>query len=139
MAVGMLLVICTCGGLGAVARFVVDTAIKRTWRTVFPISTLVINITAAILFALTIFSCNRATGYVPGASASIPAYTIATTGFLGGFSTFSTAMNETFTLLTRGREDSKHYPKYYRLAAYYVLASFIIPVACIAVVLSCAI
>ena len=44
---GEFLLVCVCGGLGAVARFVLNTSIQRRWNRVFPLSTLVINITAA--------------------------------------------------------------------------------------------
>ena len=37
--------LCVAGGLGAVARFVVDGAIRTRWKTAYPWATTVINVT----------------------------------------------------------------------------------------------
>ncbi|WP_431832310.1 fluoride efflux transporter FluC [Alloscardovia omnicolens] len=78
-----------CGGLGAVARFVVDTLIKRASTGSFPWSTLFINTLAGFLFAACVIYLR---------SYDLNMYVLATSGFLGGFSTFSTAMNEIISL-----------------------------------------
>ncbi len=109
-----LITISVCGGLGAVLRFVLDTSIKRAISrmspTIFPWSTLLINSLAVILFAAALV-------YVRDVNAQI--YALATTGFLGGFSTFSTAMNEIITL-ARG----KHWGEFF----VYLLVAVGIPV-----------
>lgn len=51
------------------------------------------------------------------------------TGFLGGFSTFSTMMNESVTLLRGGRT---------AVFAGYMVASIVVPVACAALGFRCA-
>jgi fluoride exporter len=83
------------GSAGALARFVVDGAVKGRWATVFPVGTLLINISGSLLLGLL-------TGLAlfhgePGA-----VRTIAGTGFCGGYTTFSTASFETVRLLQQG-------------------------------------
>ncbi|WP_257639542.1 fluoride efflux transporter FluC [Alloscardovia macacae] len=90
MSVTMLLLVSACGGAGAVARFVLDTLIKRAWPSVFPRSTLTINVLASFFFAAALVFLRNLPIFA--------VYTLVTTGFLGGFSTFSTAMNEVVTL-----------------------------------------
>ncbi|WP_418969205.1 CrcB family protein [Alloscardovia omnicolens] len=89
MSVITLLTISLCGGLGAVVRFVVDTMIKLKTTTIFPWSTLIINTLAGLLFAACVI-------FVRDYDATW--YALCTSGFLGGFSTFSTAMNEIIQL-----------------------------------------
>lgn len=89
MSLGLLLGIAACGGVGAVVRFVLDTVIKRTWQTIFPFSTLIINTLAGFAFACALLLSQN------GQST---AYLLITSGFLGGLSTFSTAINEIFNL-----------------------------------------
>lgn len=45
---GTFLLVCICGGLGAVARFMLNTSIQRWWHRAYPLSTFIINIIAAI-------------------------------------------------------------------------------------------
>ena len=42
----MFALICMCGGLGAVTRFVLNTSIQRWWNRAFPLSTFIINVLA---------------------------------------------------------------------------------------------
>lgn len=85
------------GGLGSVLRYLADQALSsRLGKTSLPLPTLVINLTAAFLVGLT--AGLTAEGTIQGA-----ARLILTTGLLGGFSTFSTAMNETVLLLGERR------------------------------------
>jgi CrcB protein len=67
------------GGLGAVARVVLGAAVDARARSAFPWGTLAVNVTGA--FAL---------GALVGAGLGGDAYTLAATGFLGAFTTFST-------------------------------------------------
>ena len=83
------------GGLGALARFALDTAIARRNRTGFPLGTIVINVTGSFLLGLV------AGWLLTGALGPIGA--IAGTGFLGGYTTFSTASVEAARLLRAGR------------------------------------
>jgi CrcB protein len=83
------------GGLGAATRFVVDGWFRGRWSTRLPLGTIVINTTGSLLL-----------GFVGGAlvtGAFAPSvYTIAGTGFCGGYTTFSTAMVETVRLAQAG-------------------------------------
>lgn len=45
---GTFLLVCICGGLGAVARFMLNTSIQRWWHRAYPLSTFIINIIAAL-------------------------------------------------------------------------------------------
>jgi len=102
------------GGLGAVTRFTIDTQIKRVYKAAFPLTTLVINIIASFLAGM--FAAMAATGTL----APDPKLILAT-GFCGGMSTFSTAINEIVTLLTKER---------YAVAAGYVACCIVVPVVC---------
>ena len=83
----MFALICMCGGLGAVTRFVLNTSIQRWWNRAFPLSTFIINVLA------TFFAGVAAAAYFYQ-TADHSSYLLFVTGFLGGFSTFSTAINE---------------------------------------------
>jgi CrcB protein len=78
------------GGLGAVARFLVDHAITTRRRTAFPLGTLAVNLTGAV-----------ALGVLAGAALSSDAYRLWGVGLLGGYTTFSTWMLETQRLNAR--------------------------------------
>ena len=82
------LLVAVAGGLGAVARFVIDSEVRRQApRIGVPLGTTAINITGSFLL-----------GWVTGwwaAHAGDPSFTlILSTGFLGGYTTFSTASVE---------------------------------------------
>lgn len=84
------------GGAGACARFALDSAISRRVRTVFPWATFTIN-----------FSGSLALGLLTALAAGQlldPAWALVLgTGFLGGYTTFSTASYETVRLLGEKR------------------------------------
>jgi CrcB protein len=73
------------GGLGAVARFLVDGFVSARTRRALPLGTLAVNLTGA--FALGVLSGNFVIG----------------TGFVGAYTTFSTWMFETQRLTEDGR------------------------------------
>jgi len=76
---GVLIGVGFLGGLGAVARVLLGAAVDARADSPFPWGTLVVNVTGA--FAL---------GVLAGAGLGGDAYTLAATGFLGAFTTFST-------------------------------------------------
>lgn len=89
------------GGVGAVCRFVLDvTVMSRVVRSVrgsrLPWGTLVVNVGGS--FAIGIVAGLAVRGALPEAWAWALGI-----GFLGGFTTLSTASFETVTLLQRGR------------------------------------
>jgi CrcB protein len=73
LAVGVL------GGLGAIARFELDGAVSGRLGGDFPSGTLVVNVSGS--FAL---------GALVGAALGGDAFSVAGTGFIGAFTTFST-------------------------------------------------
>lgn len=80
------------GGFGASARFVVDGLVRARWTHVFPVATVVINVSGSLVIGLlngaALFHGLGPTWLVVAAS-----------GFCGGYTTFSTAMAETVRLV----------------------------------------
>ena len=72
------------GGLGSVARFMVDRAVARRSARSFPLGTLTVNITGAVLL-----------GFITGLALSHTVALLAGTAFVGAYTTFSTWMLET--------------------------------------------
>jgi len=84
------------GGLGAAARFLVDGAVSRRLRSAVPLGTVVVNVTACLLLGLV-------TGWVLAHAGHDAVAAVLGVGFLGGYSTFSTASVEGARLLLAGR------------------------------------
>jgi fluoride exporter len=81
------------GGLGAATRFVVDGEVRRR----FPLlPTAVVNVTGSLLLGVV-------AGLVLRGGLPAPWAAVLGTGFLGGYTTFSTASAETVRLLQAGR------------------------------------
>ncbi len=72
------------GGLGSVARFMVDRAVARRAARSFPFGTLAVNISGAVLL-----------GFLSGLTLSPHVALLAGTAFVGAYTTFSTWMLET--------------------------------------------
>jgi CrcB protein len=87
--VGLLIWIATAGfgALGAVSRFRVDSAVTARWPSEFPLGTLVVNLSGS--FAL---------GLLVGLAAPHRVTMVLGTGFMGGYTTFSTWMVESVRL-----------------------------------------
>lgn len=96
MTIALTLLICLCGGLGAGLRYLLDTLVKARWQVDLPLSTMIINLLAGL-----------AAGLVAALAAfhGLPAWgrLLLATGLLGGFSTFSTAVNEVLALTRQRR------------------------------------
>lgn len=108
--------VCLCGGLGASARYVFDSYIKAIWHKAFPMSTFVINVVAGLLAGMV-------AGCYARPAMSDQMHLLLATGLLGGFSTFSTMMNESVSALRVGR---------IAVFAGYMAASVVAPVAAVA-------
>lgn len=92
MSAFLLIAVGVLGGIGAIARFLLDGAVSRRVARPFPYGTLAVNLTGAFLF-----------GLVVGSTLSGDALRLATLGLLGGFTTFSTWALESHRLAEDGR------------------------------------
>lgn len=90
------LLVAVAGGVGAAARFVLDGVVRSRVTSIVPAGTLVINISGSLLLGLM-------TGLVMVGVESSELRVVLGTGFLGGYTTFSTAMIETVRLLQQRR------------------------------------
>lgn len=112
----MMWLLCFFGGIGAMARYVLDVSIQRSWNRSFPLSTLVINGIASLCAGIAMMSYY---------AQSVDSQTVMLflTGFLGGFSTFSTAINEVLSLIRKKR---------FVMALGYGVATVAVPLVCVA-------
>lgn len=97
--------------LGGVARYYLASAIQQRVGPTFPWGTLVINVSGSLLLGVLM----RYALVTPSVSAELRAFL--TTGFCGGYTTFSTYSYETATLLEDGQ---------YGRAGTYALASVVL-------------
>jgi len=88
----MTVLIALAGGVGAIARFVLDGVIQDRTDSPLPLGTFVINVTGSFLLGVL-------AGLVISHGVSTDAKLIAGTGFLGGYTTFSTYAYETLRLV----------------------------------------
>lgn len=85
-----------CGGFGAAARFMLDGAMRSRWASIVPLGTFAINVSGSLLLGVL-------TGLVMVGAEPTDVKIVIGTGFLGGYTTFSTAMIETVRLLQQRR------------------------------------
>jgi CrcB protein len=97
--------------LGGVARYYLGSAIQHRVGPTFPWGTLVINVSGSLLLGVLM----RYALSTPSVSAELRA--LLTTGFCGGYTTFSTYSYETATLLEDGQ---------YGRAGVYAMASVVV-------------
>jgi fluoride exporter len=86
LAVGVL------GGIGAIARFVLDARVSASTGAQFPLGTLLVNLSGALVL-----------GVLVGIALSGDAYLLAGTAVIGSYTTFSTWMLESHRLAEDGR------------------------------------
>jgi CrcB protein len=84
------------GAMGSVARFLLSGLIQRSSGTIFPIWTLVINVTGSLLLGFLMRYL------IDGVSVSAEMRVLLTAGFCGGYTTFSTFSYETVSLIEQG-------------------------------------
>jgi CrcB protein len=84
------------GGVGAAVRFMVDGLIRQRFKTALPWGTILINVTGSLVLGFL-------AGMVMRGHAPESVFLILGTGFLGGYTTFSTASLETIRLIQSGR------------------------------------
>jgi CrcB protein len=92
MSAAVLLGLGLLGGLGAIGRFLLDSAVSRRADSPFPLGTLAVNLTGAFVL-----------GVLAGAAVEGDALRLAGTGLLGAYTTFSTWMLESHRLGEDGR------------------------------------
>ncbi|WP_342025190.1 fluoride efflux transporter CrcB [Arthrobacter citreus] len=90
------LVLMLAGGLGAVARFVIDGLVRSRLKTTFPWATTIINVSGSLVLGLL-------TGLTFMRLEPTDLSVIIGAGFLSGYTTFSTASYETVQLIKQGR------------------------------------
>ena len=112
----MMWLLCFFGGIGAMARYVLDVSIQRSWNRSFPLSTLVINGIASLCAGIAMMAYYAQ-------SEDSQTVMLFLTGFLGGFSTFSTAINEVLSLIRKKR---------FAMALGYGVATVAVPLVCVA-------
>ena len=88
--------IAVAGGFGAVARLVLDGLVRARWGMHYPVGTTVINLSGSLLLGLV-------TGLATSRLLPEPWPLVVGTGFLGGYTTFSTASVETVWLAQERR------------------------------------
>lgn len=91
-----LVLIAIAGGAGAVARYLVDTAISERFASAFPLGTLAINLSGSFALGL-LFALAVERAVLP---AEIRGPVLI--GFLGAYTTFSTLMLESWRLVEDG-------------------------------------
>ncbi|HEU4698361.1 MAG TPA: fluoride efflux transporter CrcB [Gemmatimonadales bacterium] len=82
--------------VGGAGRYLLGTTLQRLAGTTFPVGTLVINILGSCVLGFLVRWAADSTAVTPEARALL------TTGFCGGFTTFSTFSAETVALLEDG-------------------------------------
>jgi CrcB protein len=97
--------------LGGVARVLLSAAIQQKAGTVFPIGTLLVNISGSLLLGFLMTYALSTTAISPEVRGLL------TAGFCGGFTTFSTFTYETMLLVEEGELGR---------AALYVLVSVVV-------------
>ena len=84
------------GALGSTSRYVVVTLLHARFALNFPLGTLLVNVFGSFLLSL------LATLFVFDSGVESPAKLMVTTGFLGGFTTYSAFSYEVIDFGTRG-------------------------------------
>ncbi|MCC3271860.1 fluoride efflux transporter CrcB [Arthrobacter zhangbolii] len=96
MTPGIFLLLALAGGVGATVRFIVDGYIRAHMKTEFAWATTIINVSGSLVLGLL-------TGLTIERFVSTDLSIVIGTGFLGGYTTFSTASYETVQLIKQGR------------------------------------
>ncbi|WP_456274473.1 fluoride efflux transporter CrcB [Bacillus sp. AK031] len=81
------------GFIGAIFRFLIANTVKSNYHPVFPLATMIVNLTGAFLLGLLI-----------GLGLNGNVYAFTAIGFLGAFTTFSTFKVETLKLFKTGKK-----------------------------------
>ncbi len=82
--------------IGGASRYALGSALQQRVAPGFPVSTLVINVTGSLLLGFLLRAAFASPAFTPEVRAML------TTGFCGGYTTFSTFSYDTALLLERG-------------------------------------
>lgn len=96
MTPGIFLLLALAGGAGATVRFMVDGLIRAHQKSSFAWATTVINVSGSLVLGFL-------TGLTIERFVTTDVSIVIGTGFLGGYTTFSTASYETVQLIKKGR------------------------------------
>ncbi|HXY29572.1 MAG TPA: fluoride efflux transporter CrcB [Gemmatimonadaceae bacterium] len=110
----MLWFIAAGSAVGGVTRYLLGTLVQQRAGLAFPLGTLIINITGSLILGFVL----RYALATPAISAEVRA--LLTTGFCGGYTTFSTFSYETIALMEEGQ---------HLRASVYVLLSVVLGLA----------
>lgn len=88
----MLIAVVLAGGVGAVCRWTIDTAVSRWLESSWPVGVFLINVVGSFM-----------TGFLTGATDELAVFNVCVTGFCGAFTTFSTLMLGWLELTLRKR------------------------------------
>jgi fluoride exporter len=92
-----ILLIAIGGAVGSVCRYLVSSAVLRAFGTLFPAGTFVVNVLGCLVFGAIAGATQERFALSPEVRALLLA------GVLGGFTTFSSYMNESFVLVREGQ------------------------------------
>lgn len=92
-----LLVIAIGGAVGSVCRYLLSSAVLRSLGTLFPAGTFVVNVAGCLVFGAIAGLTQERVTIAPETRAFLLA------GVLGGFTTFSSYMNESVVLVREGQ------------------------------------
>ncbi|AMM84476.1 fluoride efflux transporter CrcB [Martelella sp. AD-3] len=90
------LIVAAGGALGSVGRYLVGVLAIRLWGPQFPWGTFVVNVVGSLMIGLLVEAVARALNQ----SAEMRMFMV--TGFLGGFTTFSSFSLDAMTMIERG-------------------------------------
>jgi CrcB protein len=110
----LLTIIAVGGAVGSVSRYLLQLLVARHFVQPFPVGTLLTNVLGCLLIGFFYAAAER------GTIGSPELRLLLTTGFCGGFTTFSTFSYETIALLTDGQ---------YLYGALYVASSLLLGLA----------
>lgn len=92
-----ILLIAIGGAVGSVCRYLLTAAVLRAFGTLFPAGTFVVNAVGCLVFGVIVGATQERLTLSPEVRALLLA------GVLGGFTTFSSYMNESFALMRAGQ------------------------------------
>lgn len=85
------------GAIGSVCRYLVTSAVLRAFGTLFPAGTFIVNAIGCLVFGAIVGAAQERLTLTPEARVLLLA------GVLGGFTTFSSYMNESVVLVREGQ------------------------------------